>query len=516
MCESTIYLDDIDMPVLYSRNKRPHEIPDKLAKKSKVLEWALDKGMLVDVTNGVPENLPKPKDAAQWAREVPRSEGGTKVDPESPFYKRKSMLVEDDHAIPRGTTGKGDRVPQPPPIQKLQAHEESAAENYRNDGELSVVWTGPACDAGGYARMNRKFMYGLQERGVRVHYEHIESLNDMDAENNERLKALGASRVPKDALKIYGMTAPLIYDWSRYKALFTMMETRRLHPDYVERCNCSDEIIVPTHWCKRTFEESGVTKPISVVPLGVDTSIYHPGAEPIGFSRDLRDFVFLSVFGWSLRKGYDVLLKAYLEEFTSDEPVSLLISSRYFGSTHESKKKVIRDDVARVKGMVRNPRKPHVALFMDVLSDDMMPRLYAAADAYVLISRGEGQGLPFLESAACDVPVIASNYSGQTDFLDESNSYLVDVDGFRKAETSLAWISYFYEDAEFPIFGPKAIEQTRHLMRRVFENREEAAAKSRRLHDKITREYNWDACVDKMQAKLRDMHEAQFGERKEG
>jgi hypothetical protein len=43
------------------------------------------------------------------------------------------------------------------------------------------------------------------------------------------------------------MTAPLHYDWARYKMLFTMMETRRLHPDYVIRCNCSDEIVVPSY-----------------------------------------------------------------------------------------------------------------------------------------------------------------------------------------------------------------------------------------------------------------------------
>lgn len=364
------------------------------------------------------------------------------------------------------------------------------------------------CDAGGYAGMNRQMMFGLSERGVNVKYDDLQSMNDMDPKTASRIKRLASSSVPPNAPKVYGMTAPLIYDWSRYKMLFTMMETRRLHPDYVERCNCADEIVVPSRWCKYTFEESGVTRPISVVPLGVDTGIYYPGAEPLEFSAGLKDFVFLSVFGWSLRKGYDVLLKAYLEEFTSDDPVTLLISSRYVGSTDEAKKQVIRDDVARVSSMVGNPKKPHVVLFGDVLSVDMMPRLYASADCYVLPSRGEGFGLPYCEAAACGLPVIATNYSGHTDFMDMDNSYLIGVDGFRNANDSLAWISYFYEDQEFPILGEPAVEQTRHWMRRVLENQDEAAAKAGKLHEKVVNEYNWETCIDQMRDKLTSTYES--------
>ena len=52
-----------------------------------------------------------------------------------------------------------------------------------------------------------------------------------------------------------------------------------------------------------------------------------------------------------------------------------------------------------------------------------MPRLYKRADAFVLPSRGEGWGRPHLEALSMGLPVIATNWSGPTEFLTQDNSY---------------------------------------------------------------------------------------------
>lgn len=515
LSETSIFLDDINIVILYSRDKEPQEIEDKIARKSRTLRLAIQKKWLMDVTFGVPAELPPIKSFTDFKPdqmpELP-SQSPSGLPPEfenSAYMQKQSMLVKDDHFHGDhrqrigGMTIAGAKNPH-------RWTGKSAKDQWKEDGRMSVVWTGPTYDAGGYALMNRRFMRGLDESAVDVQYELLQSQEDMDPKNVELLKKLQTNRVPPDAPKIYGMTAPLIYDWARRKMLFTMMETRALHKDYTIRCNCADEIIVPSKWCMDIFRESGVKRPMSVVPLGVDTSLYRPDVEPVGFSKNLRSYVFLAVFGWSMRKGYDCLLKAFLEEFSSDEDVTLLISSRFFGSTDESKKQFIRNDIARVSSMVSNPKKPQVVLFGDVLSEQMMPRLFAAADCYVLFSRGEGFGLPYIEAGACELPVIATRYSGQTDFLTDENSYLVDVDGFSKADRTLAMVSYFYENAEFPTLGPKVVEQARHSMRRAFENRDEANRKASLLHQKIVKEYDWKICIKSMCDKLKDTYGEMF------
>jgi glycosyltransferase involved in cell wall biosynthesis len=69
-----------------------------------------------------------------------------------------------------------------------------------------------------------------------------------------------------------------------------------------------------------------------------------------------------------------------------------------------------------------------VYMLTDVLSTQDMPRLYAAADAYVLASRGEGWGRPYMEAQAMGLPTIASRWGGQREFMDADTGWLVDGD----------------------------------------------------------------------------------------
>jgi len=52
---------------------------------------------------------------------------------------------------------------------------------------------------------------------------------------------------------------------------------------------------------------------------------------------------------------------------------------------------------------------------------ELLPNLYAAANVFVLPSRGEGWGRPHVEAMSMELPIIATNWSGPTEFMTESN-----------------------------------------------------------------------------------------------
>lgn len=70
-------------------------------------------------------------------------------------------------------------------------------------------------------------------------------------------------------------------------------------------------------------------------------------------------------------------------------------------------------------------------VFSNVAHDDLV-YLYSTADALVQPSRGEGWGRPHQEAMTIGLPVIATNWSGNTAFMSDANSFLVPTAGLEE------------------------------------------------------------------------------------
>lgn len=70
---------------------------------------------------------------------------------------------------------------------------------------------------------------------------------------------------------------------------------------------------------------------------------------------------------------------------------------------------------------------PHV-LINQYVSDEELQKLYAKVDILVSLHTAEGFGLHLLEAMAHGVKVVATGATGNLDFMDESNSWLVGCD----------------------------------------------------------------------------------------
>lgn len=275
---------------------------------------------------------------------------------------------------------------------------------------------------------------------------------------------------------------PTGYEEPLYVIGRTMFETDSVTAHHVQRCNKMDEVWVPTQFHVESFTRAGVApaKLVKVVQP-VDTSFFNPARQlqPLRLpttnllfgvhSASHHDpFVFLSIFKLEHRKGWDILLSAYLNEFTAKEHVALYILTNPYHSDHDIATVITEFVSSRVEPP--SGGWPKVYLIDQHIPQSQLPSLYKAADCFVLPSRGEGWGRPHVEAMAMGLPVIATNWSGMTEYMTERNSYPLQVD--RMAEV-----------AEGPFKGHLWAEpSTGHLMvlmRHVVVHREEARQKGK-------------------------------------
>jgi glycosyltransferase involved in cell wall biosynthesis/plasmid stabilization system protein ParE len=136
------------------------------------------------------------------------------------------------------------------------------------------------------------------------------------------------------------------------------------------------------------------------------------------------NFKFFSAFKWEMRKGWDVLVRGFLKAFRRRDRVSLYIATSIFATEftnhkHSRDAPAILSWIHNMSDGMRIPRSdvPHVVVITSNLEETEVAALYRSADAFVLPTRGEGWGLPVMQAMASGLPAIATNYSGQVDFM---------------------------------------------------------------------------------------------------
>jgi len=174
--------------------------------------------------------------------------------------------------------------------------------------------------------------------------------------------------------------------------------------------------------------ETKVEKPIEVLFEGADTEIYKVLDKVDSFSEldNIKEkFAFLFVGHWingdlgEDRKNVGLLIKMFFEIFKNkkDKP-ALILKTSQMGSSY-----VDRDDILKkikiIKKTVNSNDLPNIYLLHGEFTDTEMNELYnhSKIKAMVNLTKGEGYGRPLLEFSLTKKPIITTNWSGHTDFL---------------------------------------------------------------------------------------------------
>ena len=202
------------------------------------------------------------------------------------------------------------------------------------------------------------------------------------------------------------------------------VETDKCNPDWIKHVNKMDLVIVPSSHVKRTLINSGdVTTTIEVVPESYHESITSSNLADLNLSLETKfNFLILGQFtsGNQLDDRKNILntIKWICEVFKNDSDVGIILKSNH-GKNTQIDRKLTRSYITEALNSMRESSFPKVHILHGHMTEKELASLYRDETVKCLVSltRGEGYGLPILEAAASDLPIIATNWSGHLDFL---------------------------------------------------------------------------------------------------
>lgn len=227
----------------------------------------------------------------------------------------------------------------------------------------------------------------------------------------------------------------------------------------------------------KALQDSGLTIPVKTMGNGVDLPENYDnlGKYPLKTKKKIK---FLHISSAFPRKGVDLLLKGYFEEFSALDDVCLVIKT--FPNPHNT----VPEQLKQLRKQY--PDGPEVELINEDLPIEKLYGLYKSADCYVQMARGEGFGLPVAEAMLAKVPVIVSNNTGMADFCNEENALLVDYE-MVEAKSHLS--------AKGAHWAEPNVETLKKWMRDFVESPESLGldAKVEKAYTLIANEYSWNA-----------------------
>ena len=352
-----------------------------------------------------------------------------------------------------------------------------------SNSQIEIKLKGHFYENSGYAKVNKNLALGLHSLGVTVYIDPLSHPDHIEFKGSSFLK-----KTNKNSCICIDSMTPIAgqESFGKYNILYTAIETRTVPKSFLDLAKNYREVWVTSDFCKEVLNSYDFPRPIFVLPDSVDTTIYKEEGEKYVFNKPLKPFVFISVSRWSYRKGFDVLLKSFIAEFSEKDPVSLLIVSK----SPNKDKDEIKNSINKYIKESGKKDIPHIVRMSKEIDEKDMPSIYRACNAFALYTRAEGYGYGYVEASLCGLPVISTNFSGQTMFLKKENSYLLDIDHFSKLQSGMMYTP-FWDNQEFPsLTTPDTLLNARKLMREVFTNYSQAKNKNKILQNFISQIYS--------------------------
>ena len=339
--------------------------------------------------------------------------------------------------------------------------------------DMNIKYCGPALDYSGYGEANRHDIAALASADIGVQVEltkHCLEISEFGS-LGQMVRDLATHKLDY-SIKILH-TTPNIYNQfiepGKYHIGRVFWETDKLPPDFVAGIQLVDEIWTGSKANADAIRNSGIDKPIYIIPEAVDINIgdVQPYKIPMMTGEQYR---FYSVFEWTERKNPLALLEAYWREFEHTDGVALVIKT-YVDNFMKDKRRVIDEQIAQLKRRVKLEKYAPMYLFRNLIGRNQIYSFHKTFDCFVSTHRGEGWGIPQMEAMLTGNPIISTGWGGIHEYVtDQESAYLLPYE-MVKLESNSRNQQWYRDDQNW---CDVKVDDIRKVMRHVFDHRGEA------------------------------------------
>ena len=263
---------------------------------------------------------------------------------------------------------------------------------------------------------------------------------------------------------------------------YLVWESTRMDENFFKLWNTFDQLWVASKWQRECAIEQGADpNKVKVVPEAVDGNLFKPDPKVKLPDFDDGRFKFMHFGRWDYRKSTKELVEAFLDEFSPEEEVDLILSIDNFYA-----KDGLKDTESRLKKYGLDD--PRLKILHFPSREDYVKYLQSG-DVFLSCARSEGWNLPLIEAMACGTPSIYSNCSGQLEFA-EGLGLPVKISHMEPAQRGE--YSSFHRHLIRGEFYEPDFKDLRKVMRDAYENYDKHKKRALKESEIIRTKFTWE------------------------
>lgn len=372
---------------------------------------------------------------------------------------------------------------------------------------MKVLWIGPYRDGGGYSSASQDYILSLDSVSVNVVARPLK-LNNHQVELPSRLLELEERSSQGADICILHALPHMMELNGKFKATIGLYasETSNFRKTcWADRLNLLSRIFVINNQMVEAARESGVTKPLSVIPHATNVEKFqrgYPTLPELKPCKERGEFLFYFVGEMIRRKNLQGLLQAFHGEFDPSEPVRLVIKTNKSGMSEPELQQHLRVFCSEIKrGMKIHSQErfyKEEVVITRRLSEQEMGSLHTSCDCFVLPSYGEAWAIPSFDAMGHGKTPIVSDNTGFRDYLDDQAGWMIPCQ-----ETPCFGVDDTFEElyTGHENWWVPSIVELRKAMREAYENHSLRQAKAAEGMGRVY-DYSYEKIGEKLKEEL--------------